>query len=104
MALVHDDDLAGIDGLGDDTVSGDLYCTPVTSIFSCLQEALEPDAVLRYLQSYAGKPKIHDVPLGTGSLFFTISRPRLYLTSLEFTRKISFLVTVPQMPMSKPQE
>ena len=33
MALVHDDDLARIDGLGDDTVSGDLYCTPLISIF-----------------------------------------------------------------------
>ena len=37
MALVHDDDLAPslarIDGLGDDTVSEDLYCTPVISMF-----------------------------------------------------------------------
>ena len=70
MALVHDDDLARIDGLCDDTVSGDLYCLPVISTFSCLQllEALEPDAILRHLQSSAGKPKVHDVPLGVGEL------------------------------------
>ena len=74
MALVHDDDLARIDGLGDDTVSGDLYCIPVISIFSCLQlglqslEALEPNAILRLLRSSAGKPKVHDVPLGAGEL------------------------------------
>ena len=70
MALVHDDDLARIDGLGDDTVSGDLYCTLVISKVSCLQslKALEPDAILRHLRSSAGKPKIHDVPLGAGEL------------------------------------
>ena len=34
MALVHDDDLAQIDGLGNDTVSGDLYRLPVMSTFS----------------------------------------------------------------------
>ena len=70
MALVHDDDLARIDGLCDDTVSGDLYCLPVISTFSCLQllEALEPDAILRHLRSSAGKPKVHDVPLGVGEL------------------------------------
>ena len=68
MALVHDDDLAQIDGLGDDIVSGDLYRIPVMSIFSCLQslETLEPDAILRHLQSSAGKPKVHDVPFGVG--------------------------------------
>ena len=68
MALVHDDDLARLYGLCEDTVSGDLYCTPVISTFSCLQshvETLEPDALLRHLRS-SGKPKVHDVPLGAG--------------------------------------
>ena len=70
MALVHDDDLAQIDGLGDDTVSGDLFFTPVISIFSFLQslETLEPDAILRHLRSSATKPKVRDVPLGAGEL------------------------------------
>ena len=68
MALVHDDDLARIDGLGDDTVSGDLYCTPLISIFFCLQslEAFESDTILRHLRSSAGKPKVHDVLLRPG--------------------------------------
>ena len=64
MALVHDDDLAQIDGLGDDTVSGDLYCTPVISLFSCLQSL----AILRHLRSSAGKPKVRNIPLGAGEL------------------------------------
>jgi hypothetical protein len=70
MVLIHDDDLARIDGLGDDSVSKDLYCAPVKSIFSFLQslEALEPDAVLRYLRSFAGKPFLHEVLLGAGEL------------------------------------
>ncbi len=70
MALVHDDDLTRIDGLDDDTqaVSGDLYCIPIVSIFSCLQslEALQPDTVLCHLRSL--KPKVHDVLLGPGEL------------------------------------
>ena len=68
MALIHDYDLARINVHGDNTVSDYLYCTPVISIFSCLQslEALEPDAILLHLRSSAGKPKVHDVPLGAG--------------------------------------
>ncbi|KAN0133862.1 hypothetical protein V8E53_008294 [Lactarius tabidus] len=50
MALVHDDDLARIDGLGDDTSL----------------EALEPDAVLNHLRAFARKPKVHDILLSLG--------------------------------------
>ena len=36
MALVHDDDLNQIDGLIDDTVSRDLYVTPIVFMFCAI--------------------------------------------------------------------
>src|SRR6266702_5224690 len=68
MALVHDDDLILLDRLGDDTVGGCLYFSPIVSIFSCLQslEALRPDTVLRHLRCL--EPEVHDVTFGPGEL------------------------------------
>ena len=70
MAIVHDDDLALLDGLGYCTVSRSLYChgTPTISIFSCTQsrEALQPEVELSYLRS--SKPLIHEVLFGPGEL------------------------------------
>jgi hypothetical protein len=76
MALVHDDDLALLDGLGYNTVSRSLYChgAPTISVFSCTQsrEALQPDVELSYLRS--SKPFIHEVLFGSGE-FLPVSKP-----------------------------
>ena len=63
MALVHDDDLARIDGLGDDAVSGDLYCIPVISYFLTYSHWKSSNQMRYYISS--------DPPLATQK--FTIS-------------------------------
>ena len=65
MVLVHDNDLAQLDGIYDDTVSRTLHCPPIKLKF-CLQsvESLQPDIFLGHLRSM--QLKVHKVTLGPG--------------------------------------
>jgi len=89
MVIVHDDDLALLDILGDDAVSRSLWhtvTTPTVLIFSRLQllEALQPDVMLSCLRS--SKLVIHEVVLSSGE-FLLVSRP-LYFSQRPPERSI----------------
>jgi hypothetical protein len=82
MVLVHDDDLAQLDGIqsAGGPVSKSLYCVSMVLICSCVQplESLPLDVLLSRLRS--AKPKIHSIPLDTGELVVT-SRAFRFLTA-----------------------
>ena len=72
MAIVHDDDLARLDLLGDDAVSRKLrpYDAPTVLMFSRRPqslEALRPEIVLNCLRS--SKLKIHEVVFNPSDSF-----------------------------------
>ena len=103
MVLVHDDDLAGLRGIYDGTVSRSLSFTLIIStLFSSLQpmESIELDAVmLSYLRR--AQPKIHE------ALFDLGKRPNQYYCNFSIsyggsrTRKIcpSRLLTMAGVPI-----